>query len=232
MEGKSKMYEGVRTWNPFVGCRFKCIYCRPSFQRLAKRRKKFCELCYRYEPHFHEERLWRIPSGKIIFACAFGDIAFAKEEEIIDILLAIEEQPWKTFYIQSKSGDIISLIRDNIGVPENVKLGITLETNLHEFNIPGSFKYYWEISQAPFPWRRAEQAGHVDYVTIEPILDFDDNFVDLIRDLEPEFVYIGYDNYNCVLPEPPLEKTLQLIDELKEFTEVRTKTIRKAWWER
>ena len=32
-------------------------------------------------------------------------------------------------------------------------------------------------------------------------------------------------------PEPPLEKTLKLVKELKKVTEVRGKTLRKAWYE-
>ncbi len=82
----SRMYEGVRTWNPYVGCWYDCVYCRLSFQRQAKRRRKWCELCYRYEPHFHPERLNRVPNAKVIFACAYGDIEFAKWSWIVEIL--------------------------------------------------------------------------------------------------------------------------------------------------
>lgn len=70
------------------------------------------------------------------------------------------------------------------------------------------------------------------YVTIEPILDFSSvkAFADLIEKIAPDFVYVGYDNHNCRLPEPPLSKTLELIGELEKFTEVRLKTLREAWW--
>jgi len=54
-----------------------------------------------------------------------------------------------------------------------------------------------------------------------------------ILNINPEFgVSIGYDNYNWRLPEPPLAKTLQLIEELeKHGIKVERKTLRKAWWE-
>jgi len=45
---------------------------------------------------------------------------------------------------------------------------------------------------------------------------------------------VGYDNYGILkklkISEPPLDKTLELIDILKQHgIEVRTKTLRKAW---
>ncbi|RLG05024.1 MAG: hypothetical protein DRN65_07395, partial [Thaumarchaeota archaeon] len=49
--------------------------------------------------------------------------------------------------------------------------------------------------------------------------------------VKPIFVYVGYDNYGHKLPEPTLDKTKQLIAKLSEFTEVRYKTLRKAWYE-
>ena len=56
-----------------------------------------------------------------------------------------------------------------------------------------------------------------------------------IRQIAPEFVYIGYDNHRRLealeIHEPTLEETEELIEKLSKFTEVRLKTIRKAWWE-
>ncbi|ADB57973.1 DUF5131 family protein [Archaeoglobus profundus] len=226
------MYEGVKTWNPFVGCRFGCVYCKPSFQRQAKRQKRRCELCYRYEPHFHPERLNKVPKAKVVFACAYGDIAFAKVEWLEQILETIEKHDDKTFYLQTKDPRVFEALNDICGFPKNVLLGITLETNLDEFNTPSRFKKYEEISKAPKPEDRWITPNLIDYVTIEPILDFDlETFVYWIRCLSPKFVYIGYDNHNCKLPEPRGEKTLSLIRELSKFTEVRLKTIRPAWYE-
>jgi len=229
----SRMYEGVKTWSPFVGCRFDCVYCRPSFQRQAKRQKRNCELCYRYEPHFHPERLDRLPSAKTIFACAYGDIWWAKDKWIEQILETIAKRKDKTFYLQSKDPSVFARFVDKDLIPENVVLGTTIETSydVEQFD-------YDKISRAPHPTERYESMcvfsylGYPCYVTIEPILDFDlEEMVEWIKHIKPRFVYIGYDNHNCRLPEPPLEKTLKLIRELEKFTEVRLKTIRRAWWE-
>jgi hypothetical protein len=63
-------------------------------------------------------------------------------------------------------------------------------------------------------------------------LDFDLHiFLSWIRNIAPKIVYIGYDNHNCKLIEPSITKVLDLISHLEEFTEVRRKTLRKAWWE-
>jgi len=232
------MYEGVKTWNPFVGCKFDCVYCKPSFQRQAKRRKKWCELCYQYKPHFHPERLNRVPNVRTIFACGYGDISHARIDWLGRILEVIEKHEDKTFYLQTKNPDVFLTIANHIGIPKNIKLGVTLETCVDEFSTPSKYRKYSEISRAPKPTDRLRKiffhAGswRIDYVTIEPILDFPLNeFVSWLQHLKPEFVYIGYDNWNCRLPEPQLKKTLKLIEELEKFTEVRLKTIRKAWWE-
>ena len=71
------------------------------------------------------------------------------------------------------------------------------------------------------------------FIAIEPILDFDlDKFVKWIEEIEPFMVFVGYDNYNNRLPEPPLQKTKELIRRLSEFTCVIEKTIRPAWNEK
>jgi len=227
----NRMYSGVKTWNPYVGCRFNCVYCVPSFQRQAKRRKKWCEMCYHYEPHFHPERLNRVPNTKTIFACAYGDIAFARLEWLGKIVEVIKRHEDKTFYLQTKRPVVFEELAEYYGIPDNVKLGITLETNLSEFNTPSEYKHYYEISKAPEPEMRVSTKAKIDFVTVEPILDFDDWLPRYIRSLSPEFVYIGYDNHNCKLPEPTQDKTMKLIEELRKFTEVRLKTIRPAWFE-
>ncbi len=68
-------------------------------------------------------------------------------------------------------------------------------------------------------------------VVIEPLLDFDLEFVDWIRRIQPELVYIGYDNYNHRLPEPQLRKSRMLERELRGVTDVEVKALRKAWFE-
>ena len=61
-------------------------------------------------------------------------------------------------------------------------------------------------------------------VSIEPLMDFDlDEFGVMIKTCKPKFVSIGADSKGHHLPEPPKEKIIELIKELKTFTEVREK---------
>ena len=62
------------------------------------------------------------------------------------------------------------------------------------------------------------------FLTIEPIMQFSiDRLVTLIFNCHPKFVNIGADTGNNHLPEPSKEKILELIGELRKFTEIRLK---------
>ena len=210
----------VTTWNPFVGCFHRCVYCVSSFQRIMKRQKNNCQRCYDFLPHFHPERLNRIPPGDLIFACAFGDVCFAAIDEIEQILVAIEKHPKQTFLLQSKNPSCF--LRLSGRIPSNAIIGTTLETN----------RELWPMIGVLLPYARFMCLRDVvhprKFVTVEPIMKFDlDVLCEWIELLAPEFVYVGYENHGCKLPEPSLEETLALIERLKCVTEVRIKTLRE-----
>ena len=222
----SLMYEHTHTWNPLVGCRHECVYCYA--RRVAKRQKHRCIDCYNFVPHEHPERLGkRFPKGSQVFVCSMGDIVFASVEYRKKVYEAIERQPEVTFLLQTKN-PVDSFFWDtynyDIDLPKNAIYGITLETNR---------KYSQGISDAPDPASRVmgisylSYMGYKTYVTVEPIMEFDMNTMKTMIDvIKPEFVYVGYDNHKSNLPEPGVEQTLELIEELEKFTEVRKKTIR------
>lgn len=230
--------ENRKSINAFVGCNHGCIYCVPSFQRQAKRQRKNCELCYRFEPHFHKERLLKAPpkteKDDFIFFPSMGDPAFCQPGEFKAMLSYARKYGDRRFLIQTKAPQFFRYYDDEF--PQNVILGVTLETNLSYFQTPSEFHTYESISKAPIPMSRAidfHAVSHkLQFVIIEPILDF--HYMTLqkwIRAIKPKVVYVGYDNHDCKLPEPPLKKTKRLIKELEKFTEVRVKTLRKAWYE-
>ena len=238
----NRMYEENRkSLNAFVGCEHGCIYCVPSFQRQAKRQRKNCLRCYSYTPHFHPERLLKTPpktvGDEFIFFPSSGDLAFAKPNEVQAHVDYAKKYADRMFLVQSKN----PMFFLDYEWPPNIILGTTIETTeRYWFVEPGRFKSYAEISKAPYPDERLEIMLEVReefpdnqlVIVIEPILTFSPNlFPEWIESVEPNFVYVGYDNHDCKLPEPRLNATLKLIDELKRFTEVRRKTLRKAWWE-
>jgi len=233
MNVRTHMYAETKTWNPFVGCLHDCIYCRFSFQQQLKRWGKHnCQLCYGFKPHYHVERLHRIPSAKIIFVCGDGDIAFCDSgflEAIVDSISAHNRRcPYKTYYFQSKNWQFADRVLWFLE-KKNIKNAIileTLETNRDEG--------YKNISKAPPPTKRHSKFLELNYsrkvITIEPLLDFDLNaFFEMVVKAEPEYVWMGYNSKpNRVrLPEPSLKKTAQLIEMLKASgIEVRGKNLR------
>jgi len=223
-----RMYRGARTWNPAVGCLFNCVYCFPSFHRQLMRQKRRCILCYYYFPHYHPERLKKIPSSRIVFVCGCGDIAWYSLRYVKKIIDRIKEhnkrRPDKIYYLQSKDPAFFKYIVDDL--PENVILLTTIETNRDEG--------YNKISRAPRPSVRFKDFLSIDYprkaVTIEPIMDFDPPILlSWIKQIKPEFVYIGYNSRpkQVQLPEPPLQKTLKFIEKLEKITEVRKKDLNR-----
>lgn len=237
MPKENKMYE-QRAGNvpAFRGCRFSCIYC--AFKRLVQMNKE-CQKCATFEPHSHMDALSRKPpkteSNQFVTIGLSGDISFATDEE----MEAIRHYCWlwakHTFLIQSKDPSCF----EGYNWPENVVLGTTIETNYFTFpeneSIHGSYR---SISGAPAPKDRKEflrehAKDNEVAVTIEPILDFDPDTLEYwMIELQPKWVWIGYDSGNHRLPEPELEKTMDLIDRLKQNgLTVFTKQLRKAWWE-
>jgi DNA repair photolyase len=83
------------------------------------------------------------------------------------------------------------------------------------------------MRNAPRPFLRArhladmKERGFRTMVTIEPIMKFNlEILVILLQEIEPEQVNIGADSGNNHLPEPPKEKIIELISELRKFTRV------------
>lgn len=231
----SNMYPNTKTWNPFVGCSFDCVYCEKSFKRQLKRVAASigCKQCYDYTPHYHPERLRKIPSAENVFVIGTGDISFCIESFTRMIFEAIDNHKpriEKTYFFQSKDpqcfNKYLNWFKEN---QDKVVLLTTLETNRDEW-------YWHNISKAPPPTARMLDFLILDYprkvVTIEPVLDFDHGeFVYWIKRLRDqgtlEYVWFGYDSKNCGLPEPSIEKAQAFVDALQALgIEVRGKSLR------
>jgi DNA repair photolyase len=94
----------------------------------------------------------------------------------------------------------------------------TIETDQHLAEI---------MRNAPSPFARAKymaaikEQGFRTMVTIEPIMDFNlENMLFMLKKIGPEQVNIGADSGHNHLPEPPKEKIIDLVAELRKFTRV------------
>ena len=242
MSTTTHMYrENRKSLNWFVGCGHDCVYCKPSFQAQMKRQLHNCKRCYAYEPHAHLERLLKPPpkteGDEFIFFPSSGDPAFATVTEFLLAVNYMKDYVDTMFLTQTKDPKCLL----NYDFPPNVLLATTAETDIGWWkNTPSEYKFYSAISKAPHPTERMKIMAIVEerfpqnpiVLTVEPILEFSSSFIQSIKDVCPNIVYVGYDNHHCKLPEPTLEKTQRLIQQLEQFTEVRVKSLRKAWYEK
>lgn len=219
----------VPNWNPIGGeCPHVCIYgwCRELIERYNMEK-------YRGSIRFFEKELNRVfKPDDFVFLEDMGDaFALTVPDWMIErILQFIDQNPSVQFLALTKNParyvEIRQFIRE---FPRNMILGATIESN----------ENYPELSKAPSQSSRIEEMIEVKefcenrrLVVIEPILDFHDSFVNFIQQIEPWAVAVGMDNYGHKLPEPTLQKTLELIDKLERSgIKVFRKTLRKAWYE-
>ncbi|MCD6484575.1 MAG: DUF5131 family protein [Candidatus Odinarchaeota archaeon] len=229
---KSKMFSFIsRTWNPIGGsCIYNCSYCWA--RKLAS---KYRIQKYTGTPKLYPKELnKKFVPGEFIFIGDMRDI-FSPDvptEWIFKILDIINKNRQTKFLFLTKNPLRYKQIRSEYGFfPDNVLLGATIESNLD----------YPDISNAPLQTERLKAMMEVSFyypdlklfVSIEPILDFDSSFARLLGLINPSLIAIGYDNYSCRLPEPKLEKTMNLIANLKHLgITIEQKTLRRAWYER
>lgn len=212
-----RMFEVIsKTWNPVIGCQHSCSYCwaRKLVNTRLKNSEKYKD---GFTPKIVEKELKRRFRNQFVFVSDMGDLFgdWVPSEWIIKVLDAVRRSPSSMFLFLTKNPrkyrDFLDLF------PENVVLGATLESNRE-----------YSVSKAPSPVERYRSIVEIQFahklLCIEPIMDFDlETFVLWIKDIKPSVVYVGYDNYNNELLEPPRTKTQALIDQLNAFTRVRTK---------
>ncbi len=200
----------MKTWNVFKGCFFECTYC--NARKMAQTRLKDSP---RYQDGFTpclvmEELGWRFRPGQFIFVGYMGDVSFATRDEVGFILAqTIDFYPETSFLLCSKNPAIYSSWK--LTYPNNLYLGTTIETNRS-----------YGLSKAPPPWERFQAIAELrharKFVSIEPVIDFDQDVMSQwLKEIKPDIVEIGADNYHNHLPEPPWEKIEKLLETLRGF---------------
>lgn len=206
----------MKTWNVFVGCRFGCRYC--NARKLAEGRLRNVP---RYQggfdsPHLVKEELGRKFSPRdFVFAAYMGDISFASPAEVQLILNCVWNQPDTRFLFCTKDPSVYTSW--GLEYPPNLYLGATIETN-----------FDYGLTLAPKPaWRHKAMKSLTHphkFISIEPLMDFHlRTMLDWMKDIGPEIIEVGGDNYRNGLPEPAEHqrwKVRLLLEELKKISPV------------
>ena len=221
----SRMFSFItRTWNPLGGeCRHKCDY--NCWAQLVS--KRFMHKKYAGEPRIIESQMrdltshkFAFDSGDFIFVCdmcdLFGDwvphglidriVQHASHSDALFLFLTKNPRRYKEF--------VFGL---------NCWLGATIETDYDALRLgcaPPRLSRLKEMQLLNFPNKM---------VAVEPIMAFSPNFVRELVAIKPNFMAVGYDNYNSQLPEPALATTEALIVALEA---VGIKVYRKTMRER
>ena len=165
--------------------------------------------------------------GAFVFVQDMGDLWAPQvpEEIVYKALQNMRYQPEVMFLALTKFPGTYQKYAKLI--PENVVLGVTMETN----------RSVSKFSKAPPPYDRlyllckaTMESNLRKFISIEPIMDFDrEELLPWLNIVRPWAVAVGYDNYNNGLPEPPLAKTRELIGSLRRRgIAVYEKTLREA----
>jgi len=208
---RGNMYSFVtHTWNAIKGeCPHDCTYC--YMKRWGKQNPVRLD---------QSEFTTDLGEGNFIFVGSSCDM-FANDIPDMWILTTMHHllsYKKNKYLLQSKNPRRI----EPFLLPKNAKNFVvctTIETNRW---------YPMIMKNAPAIEQRVmgmEKLGEFEkYITIEPIMDFDlEPMVELIKRCEPEQVNIGADSGGNNLPEPSMEKTMSLIEELKKFTTISKK---------
>lgn len=208
----------TKTWNPLCGqCFHDCCYC---WAKSLIKRHAMPKYVGRHRLDEKQMRR-RFNKGDFVFVQDMSDLfAITVPHEMINkILEAIRQSPEAQFLLLTKNPRRYG----EFDLPENTVAGATIETDIQ--------RHLTEVSpNAPSYNDRLVGLAAIDHptmISIEPIMAFSYGFLMDLIIIKPDFVAIGFDNYNNNLPEPSLKQAEGLAEALEELGfKVYRKTMR------
>lgn len=207
-------------FNPLGGeCHHNCYGNRCWAKQLIKRygMKK-----YQGTPRLFEHELKRVFSKEdFVFVCDMCDLFgnWVPSELIRRVVLFANCSPAQFLFLTKNPKRYLEF-----PFASNCVLGATIETDLED-----------DADYAPPRNERLDFMANTrisnlyarKMVSIEPVMKFTKDFADRIIAIKPEFVAVGYDNYNCGLSEPSMQEVNELIVRLADVgIKVYRKTMR------
>jgi len=212
-KAKGRMFRSVGyTFNPIAGCTHDCKYCWAKSLNARYGRT--------FEPQFREHYLKdKMPNdGSWIFVGSMGDIGCDGvpeewREKLYDFIE--HDKSNNIFLLQSKNPSVFTANRERLEyIKHKIVLGTTLET---------TEETPWSV--APDPFSRAvslsymkHNHGYRTFLSLEPLSDFDVGCMSSwIKEIKPEAIEIGLENYTHFTTKPSDEKILKLLDFLDDY---------------
>jgi DNA repair photolyase len=183
-----------------INCYYQCNYCyfNPTVNRFNH-----------FKTGFFEDRLETLTKIKgNVFIESISDLI----KYIIEKILEYNTNNCKILFLTKNPSRYKQFL--NLFDNKNMILGVTLETDSYE-------KQKSNITLAPDPKDRFSSFSELNYslkfISIEPILRFDSIFIDMIKKINPKFVFIGANsNHSIKLKEPNYKELHDLIDQINK----------------
>ena len=133
------------TWNPVTGCNKVSPGCKVCYaERLSKRLKATGMVKYRngFEVALHPDALniplrWRKP--RTIFVNSMSDLFHEKvpDKFVHDVFAVMEQAHWHRYQVLTKRPERVSALSDQLPWPEQVWLGVSVESEsyLHRIDL-------------------------------------------------------------------------------------------------
>jgi DNA repair photolyase len=154
--------------------------------------------------------------NKAIFVGSSCDMwAWSIPDDWIEQTLELCRKYRNEYIFQSKNPERFRKFYGKFPHPD--LFGITIESNRDELvskysEAPATYERYMCASDM------CREDGADVFISIEPVMDFDlVEFVDWIREIEPNFVSIGADSKGHHLPEPDKGKLITFLDSINEY---------------
>lgn len=143
MMATSKIEWTESTWNPLTGCTKISPGCKHCYaERMAKRLQAMGQANYRqgFKLMLHENALekpleWKKP--QVIFVNSMSDLFHKDVPEafILEVFDVMRRAHWHTFQVLTKRAERLEEVSSRIQWPENVWMGVSVETQDYTFRI-------------------------------------------------------------------------------------------------